>query len=237
MKIYFFFVNSTKIKSKNGTFLNQNILTFNKLVPLQNPQDLNECKNNWGTKDDANIIDWETDFNEEYDSYFYKFTTNGNPPHLWLKVVAERFNNLEFNLTYQNNKRNMQGEVVYQNGILINSTHTDLENDIWNYISEDLCIDLVKKVNSIIKATSISQTLRDLKNEESLIYKNIKHFIENYDENGIHIIKKSIKFIINHVNKNIANEIESFDYNDYDEQNMVYQSEDIEFTDDEEIYE
>ena len=103
-----FFINSNKIKSNNGALLNQNILTFNKVVPLQNPQDLNECKTNWGTKEDANIIDWETDFNEEYDSYFYKFTTNGNPPHLWLKVVAERFNNLEFNLTYQNNKRNMQ---------------------------------------------------------------------------------------------------------------------------------
>ena len=44
-----------------------------------------------------------------------------------------------------------------------------------------------------------------------------------------------MKFIINHINKNIAHEIESSDNNDND--NDEYESEDIEFSDDEEIYE
>ena len=222
------FIQKNKVKKNGNKLLNQNVLTFNNELSVNNCEDTNECKETWGTKNDADVVDWETDFDEEYDSYFYKFMTSGNPPHIWLKHIAEKYNTLEFNLTYINSNTNMQGEIVYRNGVLYNNTHNNLEDQIWGYINEDLSIELVNHLRKVMKATSITQTLKGLNTVGSPIYTKFKNIIENYDENSKIVVNKGIKFLKDYI-KNIIND----GVEEYSDDNMNESIENIEYSSEE----
>ena len=191
------FIEENRVKKTGKRLLNQNILTFNKSVKVEDPDNESECKDKWGTKQDADIKEWEEEFDdeEEMDQYYYIFLTPGNPPNKWLKSVAEKYSDLEFNLVYKNSKKNLQGEIVYREGKLYNSTLENVDETIWFYIGEDLTIELQDLTQKLIKSSSLSNVLKEVNKENSKIYNKIKKFISNYDENGHIVLKKGFNVV------------------------------------------
>ena len=86
------------------------------MEPIENGED---CFEKWGTEEDADIQEYEENIMEEnLDQLFYIFLTRENPPIKWLEKIAKKYNNLEFNLIYQNRDKDLSGEIIYKNGRL-----------------------------------------------------------------------------------------------------------------------
>jgi len=94
----------------------ENILSFAKMEPIENGED---CFEKWGTEEDADIQEYEENImDENLDQLFYIFLTRENPPIKWLEKIAKKYNNLEFNLIYQNRDKDLSGEIIYKKGRL-----------------------------------------------------------------------------------------------------------------------
>ena len=193
--IKFFEKNRINTLTNTKKLVNENVLTFSKAVPVNNEDDPTECKKKWGTKQNAVVNDWESDLEEETDQIFYIFQTLKNPPNLWLKEVASQNPHLEFNLVYQNTENDITGEIIYRKGVMYNSVVNNHSDEIWNYIGDDLILEL-KLYISKKKNKSLNEVIDDLKNKESAIYKSIKKIILEFDENGKHVINKAVEALI-----------------------------------------
>ena len=68
-------------------------------------------------KSEPFIIEYEKDlFNKEMDMIYYTFLTKDDPPEGWLENISKQYNNLEFNLFYQNRKNEKSGDYLIKNG-------------------------------------------------------------------------------------------------------------------------
>ena len=50
------------------------------------------------------------------DMIYYTFLTKDDPPEGWLENISKQYNNLEFNLFYQNRKNEKSGDYLIKNG-------------------------------------------------------------------------------------------------------------------------
>lgn len=176
--------------------VNQNILTFSKAVPVSNEKDIVECKEKWGTKRNAELKDWEEDFEEEMEQFYYVFLTSGNPPNKWLEVVAKKYPEIEFNLVYKNEAKDVNGEIVYREGKLYHSSRSTYSDEIWGYIGEDLLLEMKQKVSKKLKNMASLHIIELLKNKSSDIHIELRKFVKNFDENSEVVIEKSFEELI-----------------------------------------
>ena len=181
---------------KKRKMVNQNILTFSKTVPVENEDDIEECKEKWGTKRNAEIKDWEEDFEDEMEQFYYVFLTSGNPPNKWLEAVAEKYPEIEFNLVYKNESKDVNGEIVYRDGKLYHSTRNNYSDEIWGYIGEDLLEDLKTRVNKKTKNMEAQHIVELLKNKSSSIHTSLRKYIQKYDDNSSVIVDKAFEELI-----------------------------------------
>jgi len=84
--------------------------------------------NNWGSNglsfrkigeeyDEPSIIECEKNlYNIKMDMIYYIFLTKSDPPLKWLDKISKIYNNLEFNLVYQNRENERIGDYIYKNG-------------------------------------------------------------------------------------------------------------------------
>lgn len=177
--------------------VNQNILTFNIAVPVKDEDNAEECKEKWGTKRNAELKDWEDDFEEGMEQFYYVFLTSGNPPNKWLEAVAKKYPNIEFNLVYKNESRDINGEIVYREGKLYHSSRSTYSDEIWGYIGEDLLLEMKEKVTKKLKNMNNDHIIELLKNKSSDIHIYLRKFIKNYDENSSAVIEKAFEELIN----------------------------------------
>ena len=181
---------------KKRKMINQNILTFSKTVPVDNEDDIEECKEKWGTKRNAEIKDWEEDFEDEMEQFYYVFLTSGNPPNKWLEAVAEKYPEIEFNLVYKNESKDVNGEIVYRDGKLYHSTRNNYSDEIWGYIGEDLIEDLKTRVNKKTKNMEAAHIVELLKNKSSSIHASLRKYIQKYDDNSSVVVEKAFEELI-----------------------------------------
>ena len=192
----FYNKNRRESESKSKKLVNENVLTFSVAVPVKNEDDPKECKKKWGTKQNAVINDWENDIEEETDQIYYIFETLKNPPNLWLKEVAKKYPKLEFNLVYQNTENDISGEIIYRKGRLYSSVQNNHSDEIWNYIGDDLMLELKNYISDKTDFKNNDEIIDEIKNNESNIYKNLKKIIINFDENGKYIVEKAMDSLI-----------------------------------------
>lgn len=176
--------------------VNQNILTFNIAVPVNDEDNAEECKEKWGTKRNAELKDWEDDFEEGMEQFYYVFLTSGNPPNRWLEAVAKKYPEIEFNLVYKNESRDVNGEIVYRDGKLYHSSRSTYSDEIWGYIGEDLLLDLREKVTKKLKNMNNDHIIELLKNKSSDIHIYLRNFIKKYDENSSAVVEKAFEELI-----------------------------------------
>ena len=75
------------------------------------------------------ILDWDKDImSERMEQMYYVFRMD-EPPVEWLEREARRYNNLEFNLIYQSEERDLCGELVYKNGKLYNNVRENWDEE------------------------------------------------------------------------------------------------------------
>ena len=75
------------------------------------------------------IRDWEKNIlNEKLEEIYYIFLCENSPPFEWLKNIAEKYSNLEFNLVYENRDLEKTGEIIYKYGQLYHK-YENIEND------------------------------------------------------------------------------------------------------------
>jgi hypothetical protein len=192
-----FFNNNRVIPTKSKKLVNQNILTFQKAIQV-NPEDYKTTKQLWGTKFDAELIDWEDDLeNERLEQMFYKFKTFRNPPYKWLEFVAKEYSELEFRLNYENEDDGYIGEIVYSGGDLCNSMLMKYEEQAWNLLKDDL----VGEIELYYKRESKNpQIVEQLKEKKGNHYQKIKKIIEDYDNLAKYIIHRVMdEFIFNQI--------------------------------------
>jgi gas vesicle protein len=192
------FFNNNRVKPiKSKKLLNQNILTFQKAIEVD-PSDYKKTKELWGTKFDAEIIDWEEDLeNENLEQMYYKFKTFRNPPFKWLEFVAKKYAELEFRLNYENEDDGYIGEICYSGGELCNSMLMKYEEQAWNLLKDDL----VNEIGLYYKKEGKSQIIiEQLKDKKGNHYQKIKKIIEDYDNLAKYIIHRVMdEFISNQI--------------------------------------
>jgi hypothetical protein len=195
-----FFQENRVIPNNNKKLLNQNILTFQNAIQV-NPNDYKSTKKFWGTKYDAEIIDWETELeSEELEQMFYKFKTHRNPPYKWLEFIANKYNNLEFNLNYENEDDGYVGEIIYRNGELYHSILTKYEEHAMNLLGNDL-LDEIKLYYK--RENNNSKIIEQLKEKKGNHYIKLKKIIEDYDNIAKYITHKVMdNFILEIINVN-----------------------------------
>ena len=190
------FFEENRVKKSLGKKLgDENILTFQKVLPVLEGEDKKKI---WGTSEDALIKDFERDILvEETEQMYYEFLTVGNPPNLWLKEVGKKYSNLEFNLVYYNSEFDVKGEIIYREGELYYSYRSSLESEIWEMIGEDAYLDIKKKLKKDFVSKSFLEKIQDENSEECIF---IKKVLEEYDENGLLLFEK----IRNHLMQEIC---------------------------------
>lgn len=68
--------------------------------------------------DESVLLEWDKDILEEKSEVLYYVFLSKNIKAGWLDKMAKKYKNLEFNLIYQNEEKEIYGEIVYKNGIL-----------------------------------------------------------------------------------------------------------------------
>lgn len=195
------FFQENRIKPNNPKkLLNQNILTFQNAIQV-NPANYKLAKKMWGTKYDAELIDWESDLeSDEYEQMFYKFKTHRNPPYKWLEFIAKKYENLEFNLNYENEDDGYVGEIIYRNGELYHSMLSKYDEQAWNLLGKDL-IDEIKLYYK--RENKNPQIIEQLKEKKGNHYLKLKKIIEDYDNIAKYITHRVMdNFILEKFNEN-----------------------------------
>jgi hypothetical protein len=211
-----FFQENRIIPINNKKLLNQNILTFQNAIQVD-PNNYKLTKKMWGTKYDAELIDWDDEFtflrmeglkgnsskneiNKDtflLEQMFYKFKTHRNPPYKWLEFVAKKYNNLEFNLNYENEDDGYIGEIIYRNGELFHSILTKYEEQAWNLLGKDL-IDEIKLYYK--RENKNPQIIEQLKEKQGNHYLKLKKIIEDYDNIAKYITHRVMDNYIENIN-------------------------------------
>ena len=111
---------------------NDNLLTFNNLVPVSISERINE----WGTFCDA----WDTVIEGGmYDDMTYKFKTLKTPPHEWLIIVSQQFPTLVLTNIAEDNKLKFYCKHQYSKGKFVQLF--DYKKDNFNvYLQDELII-------------------------------------------------------------------------------------------------
>jgi len=74
------------------------------------------------------LLDFEVP-EEGVEQISYVFLTKEEPPKAWLENMARKYPKLEFYLVYQNREKDIDGELIYKNGVLYNSIEENWKND------------------------------------------------------------------------------------------------------------
>jgi len=116
--------------------------SVNKTLSLENcvpVEDSDKKYYLWGSSEDVEVIEWDENLmDEKIDMLYYVFLTKDGSPLRWLKSVAEKYIELEFNLVYQNRKTDEMGEAIYKNGKLYYNCKYNSEDEMsmdYNVIS------------------------------------------------------------------------------------------------------
>ena len=196
------------------------VLSFNKCVPLNGDENLEDVITKWGTKWDA--IDTEVNVLNVDNRIEYKFQTAWSPPRAWLIAVSTRYLTIRFINYAEDDCLNFLCKYQYFDGVeseLFNyNDHTLIDYiriekkiqaiDIYNYLMEmkyDMNHIVERYVKSNLTDDQITETIECDMDDEMIL----KHLLDEYSDDKELLVSRTatntlLEYMVDWLKKNSA---------------------------------